>query len=1140
MQHWQEVQRVGIAAYYMLAQGTIETSPGSNRLRPVGKFRELNKILLHQIELLSAGTVTPALFTKFPPFILHLLKQTEKLSFADSWKYLPLINKAFAILDTTDDTGSTPLFKAKLLAYHALLGRCDASRWSRLGSQIFGKDWRPLTPSSIDEIDNSFDKLRHPYSTTNERCGAIGCLTKILNRQPYWHQIENILYSNQFCFPLLVTEYARETKLGRIAFGLPIAVDIDFDNRRRNEAIHQGIAREVSQENRIIAEWTKGKISSLDKSLKVGKELWRAKHGNNGDFREIVKEASAIFDFSVAQQVIAPLGDNLDEELHFDNRDWNDRWHINLTDGSAEPYFAQVILQRLLGKSTVISSAITGLIGDQILFIDEPSIEDKTDKDSQTNKSPRNPSQVAQQLQLNYKFEAPDNETLRNKLRYVFATHTYERIALPRSALKDIDRSVRKDQNVEVRFAEDMQTLADIVQVKGWRQYQYIRSPDVSWIIHSRLGRETISTLDGDNLERLIKTIGSNQSAILELGDDYSPILVGAAMYHINNEKRKELQPTPPSLSWAFIRLLENEQDTWFWELIWECIGASSKSFDELIRNSKPDQIVQAIEKALNKFSPDIDNPSHRSPDIIVVIGSDTLKVSIEKTHNPTTRPYLVWEILKRLATKLDATAYTSIIGRTRIILVPGQTQEAVEPENSLANEINDKERRYLEMLSVFKNGFSQYAATLLASHEYGDEFKGRETRERILEEFLNKGWLRYGQGVYHIPSKILALIQMPSDYELMAKRHYLAGISFAPYVVGDDYSSMAMDVAFSPVNIHEAVFHLSEADNYVLKTENLELKQKIREALNHVRNIEIMPSWTLLNITTGTLRRKNTDIKNKNEKISIASRKENNGTVDLKKERQMLIDEAKPIADNGLSFVEELLALDGDIGKPTHPAHLIRAASFYEAYIDNAGCRYIHPDQKEAHESKIKRLVKTALDYYDLAIKNCEYCQYIAEHDYNKLIVASWYISFTRKLQRNRGISNEAKTQVNEEVIASLEKESQKLLDSGTAIDGIELSFLGDLADIEKDHTLALKNYTRLLSLQGNNYITNIKTIGCAMLAGQASEASNLTSQLRNSGLWNDKVSGTCDKVIIWSKKHRPQLYERLVEGQKMYLIAE
>lgn len=97
-----------------------------------------------------------------------------------------------------------------------------------------------------------------------------------------------------------------------IAISLPIGLDIELSSEKAYGWKVIGNERGLIN----IKDWTRqrentptigGKQSLLKRSTQMAKELWRMKHGNNGQhFRNIIKQANVSFNFQYATEIIAP------------------------------------------------------------------------------------------------------------------------------------------------------------------------------------------------------------------------------------------------------------------------------------------------------------------------------------------------------------------------------------------------------------------------------------------------------------------------------------------------------------------------------------------------------------------------------------------------------------------------------------------------------------------------------------------------------------------------------------------------------------------------------------------------------------------------------------------------------------------
>jgi hypothetical protein len=157
-------------------------------------------------------------------------------------------------------------------------------------------------------------------------------------------------------------------------------------------------------------------------------------------------------------------------------------------------------------------------------------------------------------------------------------------------------------------------------------------------------------------------------------------------------------------------------------------------------------------------------------------------------------------------------------LGRTRIILVPDHPDEALDSQrHGLAyDRLKLHERDALDALSTFRWGFSHTMASQMLS---GAEIRAHDDTgdfsiQRFLRELCKKGVLRYGAGWYHLPASLQRRIYQP-----VAEYHLQAGLAFTPYASDMAISGVAVDRAFLPEYIYEALYHFTHAEELSLTT---------------------------------------------------------------------------------------------------------------------------------------------------------------------------------------------------------------------------------------------------------------------------------------------------------------------------------
>ncbi len=290
MDRWLHAQRLGVTA------SVLVTHPGTHPA-----FRAARKILQTDMTTGRAQAEASIFFAPsllgFSPLLARAFKQrlVPRLN-----TFAVLAEKALQhnLIGREDDTST--IARAQIWAYHVLLSHTRTDGLLRLGRTLFGhyEQWLTIDSSPIcrEEIARHLATIRDPLVSTPEKCHAIGKLGRILGQTPFWEQIENILYHNQFCWPLVVFDSASsQSGPQALALSLPVAVDIRFDNH--------GEIRQTTGAGVLAPKWEK----QLEKAVHAAKTLWRSEHENCGRFRDMVDAASVTLDVSFAERIVETL-----------------------------------------------------------------------------------------------------------------------------------------------------------------------------------------------------------------------------------------------------------------------------------------------------------------------------------------------------------------------------------------------------------------------------------------------------------------------------------------------------------------------------------------------------------------------------------------------------------------------------------------------------------------------------------------------------------------------------------------------------------------------------------------------------------------------------------------------------------------
>jgi hypothetical protein len=607
LDRWIKSHRIGLAAYRLTLARTA-AAPDSSRQDGVSGFVRAQEFLKQELQ---TGTETWRNFIEtVPPVVLHLLTSVqhgnlgrELAPLKASWRRTL---KGLMEPDENELNGIPLIGAGRIVAHHILHGVGKPVSVLRLVKALLGPQWLTIERDAgvVDALSNGLAALRSPWSSTAARLKAIADVGEAIHAVPKtygnplreWAHIENVLYHQLFCWPLLVFSGASGSA-GAISF--PVAIDVYLD----------GIGRAYGEGSGDI------QISDWDKAFRditeAAKVLWRGKHGNHGTLRDEIKDASVVFDFTAAAEIASGFPAE-----------------ITLTKSSMEAYFSQVILSRFLGNTVSSSSVITGSIGN------------------------RRWNEIGGYA--DYEFEWPGDVT--KKLGYVFKSQFFERVILPDLSEKDPRRvnlnrfvaTFRSEQSTEINFVTHLQHAADAFQVGGWRQFRYVRCPDIAWRIHPSGMR--LPAIDTEGVQACLKALRENSATVWRLPAHLTLLDLAAALWHINMTLRNRIEyERPPMMSWAFVRATVDEQDTRFWHVVWKQIGASAQEYEGFHQTSTAEAAASRLAEALNVFFPSQAFPGHRAPDILVLVGTQRLSSTLEKAKNPLlrchafTRPCVTW-----------------------------------------------------------------------------------------------------------------------------------------------------------------------------------------------------------------------------------------------------------------------------------------------------------------------------------------------------------------------------------------------------------------------------------------------------------------------------------------------------------------
>ncbi|MDB5541220.1 MAG: hypothetical protein JWQ89_2947, partial [Devosia sp.] len=752
MERWIITQQIGILAHYLCEYSSLNVNGLHEKQRDEVKQARKHLRLAFESAVERHGWSVPSLNT-MPPVTLYLLRQLGAGNLSSRFRDLPdLIAEAlFQMIEQRQ----APFARLQDFVHHLLHAPGDPSRVLRLGKALFGQR---AFPGRIDnkrtrwqEIEDSADELarfqelvlglRSYRGSTQERLHAIGQLVQLIgsesNESPCPAQVENILMQHAFCWPLLVVAGG----LAATGLSLPLSVDVDIPDsrdldspavraRRRRPTIIGGRYLDLSMKDGHGRNWN----NYLTFAGMVGRDLWQSTHGHFGPFRDRVRRSVVVYDFSAADQIVEPLLRALGMA------------RMPLSDGSAVPYLAQTVLARLLGRRWYYQSVVTGESGLR-----------------------RSKASDGRRL-LDY--DLLQSGGIPQKLRWVFITRQFHRVIVASSGgaraivstfFEEQERNSRDGrakafaQTSEVVQAFRQSNVADAFHSEGWRKWAYIRLPEVRWDIHSA-ERPGLLPLEDAGVTTVLRAFRESSGPVLELSG-VTPSAVASALWHINTTLIPHItRRTPPGLSWSFIRATSDEQDSSFWRNLWRLIGAPADEFERFRHAPTSEHATEEIVRALNGYLPDEQRPSHRAPDLVVLVESRRFDESYDeiKDRNPAHRPLAVTPIIDRLrlgdALKVSPVRHEHMelreaLGLVRIVLLNDGATPTATPLPNLSPE----DKLILRPLATFRWGFRQQMAAMVLRWS---GMRGIELR-RALQHLTDRGALRNVGGEYHIPAEL-------------------------------------------------------------------------------------------------------------------------------------------------------------------------------------------------------------------------------------------------------------------------------------------------------------------------------------------------------------------------------------------------
>jgi hypothetical protein len=406
----------------------------------------------------------------------------------------------------------------------------------------------------------------------------------------------------------------------------------------------------------------------------------------------------------------------------------------------------------------------------------------------------------------------------------------------------------------EMLFMDRLDQMADVMQVGGWRQYRYVRCPDLQVGLHEKHHHHQSGLLDADHpdLELIRQHLRASPTAITDtLPDHYTPQAILSALIRANS-----------ALSYLCIRLVPKETDERFWHVLWTATGATLEQFLRFARSSGTEEAAELLDELLTACSlPTGSSPGFSAPDVVILLGTKQLEDGTERTparQRPLFDVLSVLQSLKRRQLRVRS-KLAPVVGVTRIICVSNdQELQLTWPPDKEPCKLDHE---LLTAFSVFRNGFTQQIGSVMLAildwyqtnersraslfNRRALELRGATLRDK-LEELAANGYLTYGHGVYWVPPNLREHYRAGTSFDKLAILHYAAGVAHAPYSSRTPVYGLPFDLAFLPQHVHEATYHFETC---------VDLSDAIKRwpadlaaaAQQHIEFFVEPPNWTTL-----------------------------------------------------------------------------------------------------------------------------------------------------------------------------------------------------------------------------------------------------------------------------------------------------
>ena len=753
------------------------------------------------------------------------------------------------VLERTDHYGNltklercSPSEGAELIAQMVLLSDLPAESIVNALSFFVDDVFRNMQIKSEDVVrfQSLLDDLRNPRSSTTTSLKVINRIHgHLLSQSKKADILRNTLLDALLFWPLLILDRHPSSKphfMSAGSFSFPVIIDVEFDGKSTVNLLMSG-----KMPNKEYYQFR----AQVDKTFKAAKQLWRSKNGFARRRWDEVSGASVRVDFRLASEICKPAGiDPL----------WRDK--------SAEAYFVQAFLARLIDRSVSLNVSVSGRLG--------PNIESKK-REQGLRRLPSNFSitdddetvaelfvATRKDMKRRGEFRFIDTGNLSNdrwmgeisksgdKFRYAASSGKFRKLILhPKNTVGD--NISKKLPYLEVNYARTISSAADAAQLGGWRPHRYFRCPDIGHLIH-----RDQTLLPRMNHQLVLKTRAAmrrSNDTVNRLGDEHSVLAVASILQSVNFTERFDQSPTPSGLSWAFMRVEEGETNLRFWHAFLDILGASDLAkYEHFLRadNSFTSELIGSI---LTDGDMADRLGCHPPPDIVVLFSSsNAVATECEREVLPLDFESVL-EMLSGAAQDTVRDPYDRMIGGSRIIVLDGDVKyQNLSYFNALVKECS-VDCELLNDLSIFDFGFTVQMAFTANKRGFCDMNHAKSELERYVSEDIL--W-KFGQ-FYFVPHALRSN-EAEQSYDGALRDKRIAN-SLMPGIGASAGGGFSPAECLQVEQVREARRYLERAKNKAksarAKSEQHEENVQLGELVRQIREEQVlhslffeMPTW--------------------------------------------------------------------------------------------------------------------------------------------------------------------------------------------------------------------------------------------------------------------------------------------------------